>query len=46
MVNIKLGHTALEMTKVSEPKEPTQFGSESGSEIQNLPISLSGVVSL
>ena len=30
----------------AEPKEPTQFGSVSGSEIQNLPFSLSGIVSL
>ena len=28
-----------------EPKEPTQFGSVSGSEIQNLPFSHSGIVS-
>ena len=30
----------------AEPKEPTQFGSVSGSEIQNLPFPLSGIVSL
>ena len=30
----------------AEPKEPTQFGSVSGSEIQNLPFSHSGIVSL
>ena len=30
----------------AEPKEPTQFGSASGSEIQHLPFSLSGTVSL
>ena len=30
----------------AEPKEPTQFGSVSGSEIQNLPFSYSGIVSL
>ena len=30
----------------AEPKEPTQFGSVSGSEIQNLPFSLSDIVSL
>ena len=30
----------------AEPKEPTQFVSVSGSEIQNLPFSLSGIVSL
>ena len=29
-----------------EPKEPTQLGSVSGSEIHNLPFSLSGIVSL
>ena len=29
-----------------EPKEPAQFGSVSGSVIQNLPFSLSGIVSL
>ena len=29
-----------------EPKEPTQFGSVSCSEIQNLPFSHSGIVSL
>ena len=29
-----------------EPKEPSQFGSVSGSEIQNWPFSLSGIVSL
>ena len=29
-----------------EPKEPTQFGSVSGSEVQNLPFSHSGIVSL
>ena len=29
-----------------EPKEPAQFGSVSGSEIQNLPFFLSGIVSL
>ena len=31
---------------LAEPKEPTQFGSVSGSEIQNLPFSHSGIVSL
>ena len=30
----------------AEPKEPTQLGSVSGSEIQNLPFSHSGIVSL
>ena len=30
----------------AEPKEPTQYGSVSGSEIKNLPFSLSGIVSL
>ena len=30
----------------AEPKEPTQFESVCGSEIQNLPFSLSGIVSL
>ena len=30
----------------AEPKEPAQFGSVSGSEIQNLPFSISGIVSL
>ena len=30
----------------AEPKEPTLFGSVSGSEIQNLPFSHSGIVSL
>ena len=30
----------------AKPKEPTQFGSVSGSEIQNLPFPLSGIVSL
>ena len=30
----------------AEPKDPTQFGSVSGSEIQNLPFSHSGIVSL
>ena len=30
----------------AEPKELTLFGSVSGSEIQNLPFSLSGIVSL
>ena len=30
----------------SEPKEPTQFGSVSGLQIQNLPFSHSGIVSL
>ena len=30
----------------AEPKEPTQFVSVSGSEIQNLPFSNSGIVSL
>ena len=30
----------------AELKEPTQFGSVSGSEIQNLPLPLSGIVSL
>ena len=30
----------------AEPKEPTQFGSVSGLEIQNMPFSLSGIVSL
>ena len=30
----------------AEPKEPTQFGSVSGSEIQNVPFSHSGIVSL
>ena len=30
----------------AEPKEPTQFGSVAGSEIQNLPFSHSGIVSL
>ena len=30
----------------AEPKEPTQFGSVSGSEIQNSPCPLSGIVSL
>ena len=30
----------------AEPKEPTPFGSVSGSEIQNFPFSLSGIVSL
>ena len=30
----------------AEPKEPTQFGSVSGSEIQSLPVSHSGIVSL
>ena len=30
----------------AEPKEPTKFGSVSGSEIQHLPFSLSGTVSL
>ena len=30
----------------AKPKQPTQFGSVSGSEIQNLPFSLSGFVSL
>ena len=30
----------------SKPKEPTQFGSVSGSEIQHLPFSHSGIVSL
>ena len=30
----------------ADPKEPTQFGSVSGSDIQNLPISLSDIVSL
>ena len=30
----------------AEPKEPTQFGSISGSEIQNLPFSDSGIVHL
>jgi len=29
-----------------EPKEPTQLGSVSGSEIHNLPFSHSGIVSL
>ena len=44
----------LKITKVAtyrhmyraEPKEPTQFGSVSGSEIQNFPFSHSGIVSL
>ena len=30
----------------AEPKEPAQLGSVSGSEIQNLPFSLSGIISL
>jgi len=30
----------------AEPKEPTQFGSVSGTEIQNLPFPHSGIVSL
>ena len=30
----------------AEPKEPTQLGSVSGLEIQNLPFSHSGIVSL
>ena len=30
----------------AEPKELTQFGSVSGSEIQNLPFSHSGIISL
>ena len=30
----------------AEPKEPTQFGSESSSEIPNLPFSHSGIISL
>ena len=30
----------------AQPKEPTQFGSVSGSEIHNLPFSHSGIVSL
>ena len=30
----------------AEPKEPTQFGSASGSEIQHLPFSHTGIVSL
>ena len=30
----------------AKPKEPTQFGSVSGSEIHNLPFSYSGIVSL
>ena len=30
----------------AEPKEPTQFGSVSGLDIQNLPFSHNGIVSL
>ena len=32
--------------RFTDPKEPTQFGSASGSEIQNLPFSHSGIISL
>ena len=52
-MGLSYGKTVL-LTKVAmyrhlyraKPKEPTQFGSVSSSEIQNLPFSCTGIVSL
>ena len=43
-LNLKVATHRLEYR--AKPKESTQFGSVSGLEIQNLPFSLSGIISL
>ena len=51
---LRKGYTTMIIGKVAmyrhvyraEPKEPTKFGSVSGLEIQNLPLSHCGIVSM